>query len=195
MLHFSTETCKNEQVSKVFRQNFSWNMPKTGLFLQYIFPKSLNAGGSPPDSRLDSMNKECAKTLLPLNIFDWCRCLEFWGKKMYYFIFSALSLSKNRLFLHHWGGWYSSTLQTNLAFKKNWNIARNIMCFIMNIVIVKQNFSALLIYLSFSKLRYRQNMFWSRNLSPNMPKITYFYWKIVKIAQSLRLCPQTPTPH
>jgi len=32
MLHLSTETYKNEHVSKVFRQNFSCNMPKNGLF-------------------------------------------------------------------------------------------------------------------------------------------------------------------
>jgi len=33
-----------------------------------ISPKSPNAGGSPPDPRLESMNRESAKTLLPLNI-------------------------------------------------------------------------------------------------------------------------------
>jgi len=32
MLHLSTKTHNNEQVSKVYRQNFSWNMPKNGLF-------------------------------------------------------------------------------------------------------------------------------------------------------------------
>jgi len=32
MLHLSTETYNNEQVSKVFRQNFSWNMSKNKLF-------------------------------------------------------------------------------------------------------------------------------------------------------------------
>jgi len=31
MLHLSIE-CNNEQVSKVFRQNFGWNMPKNALF-------------------------------------------------------------------------------------------------------------------------------------------------------------------
>jgi len=43
--------------------------------------------------------------------------------------------------------------------KKNLNIARKIMCFIMNVIIARQNFSAHLIYLSFSKFSYRQNMF------------------------------------
>jgi len=33
-----------------------------------IYPKSPNAGGSSPDFRLDLMNRECAKTLLPLNV-------------------------------------------------------------------------------------------------------------------------------
>jgi len=32
MLHLSTETYNNEQVLKVIRQNFNWNMPKNGLF-------------------------------------------------------------------------------------------------------------------------------------------------------------------
>jgi len=32
MLHLSTETHNNEQVWKIFMQNFSWNMPKNGLF-------------------------------------------------------------------------------------------------------------------------------------------------------------------
>jgi len=43
-------------------------------------------------------------------------------------------------------------------FQNNWNIACNIMCFIMNVIIVRQNFSALLIYLSFSNFSYRQNI-------------------------------------
>jgi len=29
---------------------------------------------------IDSMNRKCAKTLLPLNIFGWCRCLAIWGQ-------------------------------------------------------------------------------------------------------------------
>jgi len=32
MLNLSAETCNNEQVLKVFKQNFSWNMPKNELF-------------------------------------------------------------------------------------------------------------------------------------------------------------------
>jgi len=45
--------------------------------------------------------------------------------------------------------------------KINWNIARNVMCFIMNVIIAiaRQKFLAKLIYLSFSKFNYRQNMF------------------------------------
>jgi len=42
---------------------------------------------------------------------------------------------------------------------KNWNIARYIMCFIMNVVIAKQKFLANLTYLFFLKFGYRQNMF------------------------------------
>jgi len=37
------------------------------------------------------------------------------GAKLYYFIFfDPHPVQKS--FLHHWGGWYLSTLQTNLAF-------------------------------------------------------------------------------
>jgi len=51
------------------------------------------------------------------------------------------------------------------------------MFFILNVIIARQKFSAHLIYLSFSKFSYRQNMFWSRNLSSNMSKITSFSLK------------------
>jgi len=54
-------------------------------------------------------------------------------------------------------------------FKKKRNIARKILCFIMNVIITKQKFSTYPIYLSFSKFSYRRNMFWSRNLSSNTP--------------------------
>jgi len=67
----------------------------------------------------------------------------------------------------------------------------------MNVMITKQNFSAHLIYLSFSKFSYRQNMFRSMNISPNMPKIMSFSLKNLKIAQTPMLpaavgFPQTP---
>jgi len=41
------ETYNIKQVSKVFRQNFSWNMPKTDYFGSKS-PKSPSAGGSAP---------------------------------------------------------------------------------------------------------------------------------------------------
>jgi len=44
-------------------------------------------------------------------------------------------------------------------FSKKCNIARNIMCFIMNVIIARQKYSAHSIYLSFSKFSFRQNMF------------------------------------
>jgi len=37
MLHLSAETYYDEQVLKVFRQNFSWNTPKNGIVL--VIPK------------------------------------------------------------------------------------------------------------------------------------------------------------
>jgi len=63
MLHLSAQTYHNEQVSKFFTQNFSWKCLKMDCFGS-ISPKSPNAGGEPPDPRLDSMNRECAKTLI-----------------------------------------------------------------------------------------------------------------------------------
>jgi len=95
-LHFSTETYNNEQVSKVFKQNFSRNVPENQLFWYLISPKSPNVGGQPPDPRLDLINREFAKTLLLLNIFD-ADAWQFWSKsKLYYFIFSEPFLFKNR---------------------------------------------------------------------------------------------------
>jgi len=75
----------------------AWNMPKMDYFGNK-FPKSSNARGSPSDPRLDSMNGECAKTLLPLNISGWCRCLAILEKNenLLFFYFLAPSLSINR---------------------------------------------------------------------------------------------------
>jgi len=85
--------------------------------------------------------------------------------------------------------------------KQNWNITHNIMCFIMNVINARQNFSANLNYLSFSKLifeaseyvLYSQSMFWSRNLFELCLKLRHFHWKIVKIAHRWELSPQTST--
>jgi len=63
-----------------------------------ISPKSLNAGDSPPDPHLDLMNRDCPKTLLPLNIFGWCRWLAILeqNETLLFYIFWSPSLSKNR---------------------------------------------------------------------------------------------------
>jgi len=74
-------------------------------------------------------------------------------------------------------------------FPKNWNISRNIRCFTMNIIIARQNFSAHLIYLAFSKFSYRQIIFWRRNLSRNMHKITSFLLKNRKNCPALGALP------
>jgi len=59
--------------------------------------------------------------------------------------------------------------------------------------------SAHQIYFSFSKFSYRLNMFWSKNLSPNMPKITSFLLKNCKNRPEpfclRRLGPMFPDPH
>jgi len=61
----------------------------------------------------------------------------------------------------------------------------------MNVIITRQNFSALLIYLSFLKFQrcYRQNMFRSSNLSPNIFKITSFLLKNCKNRPALGTLP------
>jgi len=117
-----------------------------------------------------------------------------WNFIILYFLLH--SLPKNRFCTAEGADIYRRCKQTNSAFKKNWNIARNTMCFIMNVITDRQNFSAHLIYLLFSKFSYRHNMFWSRNLSPNTVclKLCHFHRKIVKIAQRWELCPQTPMP-
>jgi len=63
----------------------------------------------------------------------------------------------------------SSTPQTNSRLFKKIGILLVTMCFSMNGYLCQTKHSAHLIYLSFSKFSYRQNMFWSRNLSRNMP--------------------------
>jgi len=84
---------------------------------------------------------------------------QFWGKmELYYFIFSAPSLSKNRFCITKGADIYRRCKQISI-FLKIWNIAHNIMCFIMNVTIDRQNFSAHLIYLSFLTFSYRQNIF------------------------------------
>jgi len=47
MLDLSTEMYNNEQVSKVFRQNFSWNMPipKISKSWEVLLPYPLASGG------------------------------------------------------------------------------------------------------------------------------------------------------
>jgi len=75
---------------------------------------------------------------------------------------------------------------------KKQNIVRNIMCFVMNVINARQKILTHLIYLSFSKFSYRQNMFWNSNISPNMPESTSFLLNNRKIRPALRALPQTP---
>jgi len=48
--HLNEETYNNEQVLKIFRQNFSWNMPKNGLFWYSKSQKSPSTRAPPPDT-------------------------------------------------------------------------------------------------------------------------------------------------
>jgi len=70
--------------------------------------------------------------------------------------FLILSLTKNRFCATETEGAHIYRHCKQIQhFSKNWNIARNIMCFIMIVVIARQNFSAYLVYLTFSKFSYR----------------------------------------
>jgi len=81
---------------------------------------------------------------------------NFGAKRNLYFL--PLSLSKNRFRATVLRWLIFIDAKTISAFKKNWNIARNKICFIVNVVIAQAKmFSPS--YLSFSKFSYRQNMF------------------------------------
>jgi len=110
---------------------------ETCLKMDYFaskFPKSPPLEAPHPDHRWDSITiMRSAKTLLPLNIFDWCRCFGNFGEKWnlnLYFMFSgsASSLSKNRSCATEGANIYRRYKQ--IHHLKNWNIARNKICFI-----------------------------------------------------------------
>jgi len=95
----------------------------------------------------------------PIEHFWLMRILRNFGaKRNLYFMFSgsASSLSKNRSRATEGADIYRRYKQ--IQHLKNWKVVRNIMCFIMNVIIAKQKISANLIYLSFSKFSYSQNM-------------------------------------
>jgi len=69
MLRLSTETYNNKQVTKALRQNFSGNVPKMDYFGSISQKVAKRWEIAPRPLRLDSMNRECAKNLLPLNSF------------------------------------------------------------------------------------------------------------------------------
>jgi len=179
-----------------FRRFLGRISAETCLKMNYfgsISPKTPNAGSLLPDARLDSMNKECAKTLLPLNISDWCRCLAILeqNETLWFLFFDPLPVQKSCL--HHWEGWYLSTMQTNSAFFKkkleycSQHNALHYECYHCQTKLFSPN-----IYLSFAKFSYRQKMFWSKNLSPNMPKITSFLLKNSKNRPALEALPPDP---
>jgi len=68
-------------------------------------------------------------------------------KRNLYFIFSAPSLSKNCFHAAEWDYCLFIDASNKFSiFQKKCNIALSIMCFIMNVIIAKQIFSAHLIY-------------------------------------------------
>jgi len=97
--------------------------------------KSPSTRASPPDTLVSVAgwfasrllfrlnDKRTCKTLLPLNISGWYRCLaisEFWAKKNLYFIFSTHPLPKNvsaPLLSSHWFCVYTCVYYT--AFSNN----------------------------------------------------------------------------
>jgi len=68
------ETYNNKQVSKIFRQNFSWNwnMPKT----DYFGPKNHQALGLRPQIPVyvQWLENVLYKTILRMNMSGLCRC-------------------------------------------------------------------------------------------------------------------------
>jgi len=78
---------------------------------------------------------------------------------------------------------YQRYKQNQLIWKKKCYIARNIMCFIMNIIIARQKFFNPSYYIIL--FSYRRNMFLSRNLSPNMPQSVLISLKIPKNLSAL----------
>jgi len=114
------------------------------------------------------------------------------AKRKYILYFLLLFLFKNRSRATK-RSWYLSTLQNNFSnFQKLLEYCPQHNVLHYECYHSQKKFLARPIYFSFSKFSNRQNMFWSRNLSSNMPEITSFSLKIVKIAQRWRLCPQTP---
>jgi len=122
-----------EQVSKVFSQNFSWNMPKNGLFF-VVNPQNRQTLGFRPQnpSSLDSITRECAKTLY---YHHWTFLIDadawqFWTKRNLYLYFM---LKRNLYFLPplysaapiKGADIYRHCKQIQ-KFKKKWNVARNI---------------------------------------------------------------------
>jgi len=103
MLHLSTQTYNSEQVSKIFRQNFSWNVPKNGLFWKYCkSPKLPSVGGSSPRPPcLRRMTRAVQDPILSLNISGYVNAWQFEGKRNFYFIFSAAP-SCPKMFPRYW---------------------------------------------------------------------------------------------
>jgi len=89
--------------------------------------------------------------LLPLNSFGWCRCLVILGQNKTLLFYIFCSTPRLKIVSAPLRGWYLSTLHKNSALKKIGKFVRNIMWFIMNVIIAKKNFSAYIIYLSNSK--------------------------------------------
>jgi len=87
--------------------------------------------------------------------------VNFGAKRNSILYFLIHSLSKHRFSTTAGADIYRRYKQIQHFFKRNWNIARNLMCFILNVIIARQNFSAHLIgsSSSYSKFSYRQNMY------------------------------------
>jgi len=130
MLHLSTETYNNEQVSKVFIGRISAQTCQIWIILVINSPNRQILGAL-PSPRLDSMNRECARDLdipgmcrdpTPIEYFWLIQMLgNFRAKRNLYSYFIPYVLppllSKKR-FPATEKGWYLSTLQINSAFLK-----------------------------------------------------------------------------
>jgi len=111
-----------------------------------LLPNRQPLGAPSPDPHLDSMTRECSNTLLPLNIFDWCKCLAILGQnKTYILCFPALPPPCPKIVPAPLRRLIFIDVQQIQHLQINWNIVRNIICFIMNVLLLPdKNFQPIL---------------------------------------------------
>jgi len=173
---------------KKFRRFLGRISAKTCLKIDYLMvnPKNVKCWGLRLQTPFRFSDLRMCNNPTPIEHFWLMHMLgNFRAKRNLYFKFSAppFSLSKDRSSATK-RGWRLSTLQTNPTFKKMENCSQhNVLHYECYQCQTKKFYPCYL--LSFSKFSYRQNMFWSSNLSLNMPESTSFLLKNRKNRPSL----------